>query len=197
MILVAGYVIQIYFYDVFRMIAFTDRMMDRAQAYSESELSGQVLNFMGIISVVVRHIFYPVVALIFYHRKMRKLSKEERESHRKLEILVVLGLYVSILSVPISIFYRFNNYLCMFTYAFLSDWIFSSLRFKTKTYKFKPTYWALFLAPMLFFQIYSYFGNANKSGTLKAYMAYYPYYTRLDPQMDPQREELFRYVGRN
>lgn len=191
-----GYIVQLYFYDVFRMLAFTDRMMDRAQIYSEEELSGQLLNIMGIIGAFFRFVFYPLLALIFYRKKLRHMDNEERKKHRKMEMMVVAALYINLLSIPVFIFSRFNNYLCMFTFAFVANWVFSTLPVNGKKYKLKPAYWALLFVPMFFFQIYTYFNNVNKSGTLKVYMTYYPYVSRLNPYMDQQREEVFRYIGR-
>lgn len=192
-----GYIVQRYFYDVFRAIAVTDRMMDRATVYSEGELSGQILNINGIISNFIRFILYPLLALFFYHRKIKRLDKQERKEYRKMEIMVMIGLYINIMAIPISIFSRFFNYVCMFTYAFVADWVFSSLKFKRKSYKFKPAYWFILFLPMFSMQMYSYFSPVNNSGNLKVYMSYYPYYTRFDRNTDPDREDYFRYMHVN
>lgn len=193
LILAAGYVVQIYFYDLFRALAFTDRMMDRAQVYSEGDLSGQIVNINGIIGLFFRYAFYPIVALYFYNKKIKQMDKEQRQKYRKFEMMVVLGLYISLISIPVFIFQRYTNYLCMFTFCFVSDWAFSKIKIHHKVYRFRPVYWFLFFIPMFVFQGLSYSSDFNKSGTLKTYMAYYPYVTRLNPHTDPQREELFRY----
>lgn len=193
-LLVAGYLIQTRFTDFFMMLAVSDRLMDRVSVYSNDYAGGSVLNFFGAADLFIRSIMLPLVALYFTGNKMKKVTdKKILKNYNRLETMVLTCIYFSVLTIPIFIFSRYYNYFGIFALVIISSWAFSSLKFKKKTYKLNIGYWALILMIFYVFNFKAYFAPANKSGTLKTYMIYYPYATRLDPFMDSNREAIYRY----
>ncbi|MCM1152330.1 MAG: EpsG family protein [Muribaculum sp.] len=192
-LLVAGYFIQKYFYRFFMFLAVTETMVDRTKMYSQDTLSGQQYNFAGMISVMFRYVLYPIFAIFFYNAKCKAEKIKGKLPEWKEHLLAMTGVYAALMSIPVFIFFRFLNYLDFFIFLTVSNWAFSKLRVGKKVYRLRPKYWAVILLPMFFFQIYSYWTPKNRSGTLVTWMEYYPYSSRLDPQLYEKRERIFRY----
>lgn len=193
-IIALGFVIQTRFKDFFMMMAMNDRMAGRAEAYSNVAAGGSVLNLFGIIHVFILYCLYPLLSIFFLRYKMKDVgNEEERTSFNKLEIVVMTGIYFTMLSIPMFIMGRYFNYFGLFGIIAISKWISSKIYYRKRRFKVKPIYWVLILIPLYFMYFQSYMAPANKSGTLKTYMIYYPYVTRFNPEMIPQREEIYRY----
>lgn len=193
-VLILGFVIRNQFYDFFLMLSLTDRMMDRAHEYSKDVQGGGVLNVAGALLVVLKYVLFPMIALYFTKYKWRRLGDEKEEKRfQKLEMLVLICVYLQLLSVPMFIFGRYYNYFSMFTFVLIASCVSSRLYTAKKILKVKPGYWVVAMSIYYFLGFHFYLVPANKSGTLKTYSIYYPYVTRFNPYMDPDREAIFRY----
>lgn len=130
-----------------------------------------------------------------HKRKLYEIEKrKENKVFDRWQFLVLVGIYFMVFSMPMFIFRRYFNYFGMFALATVATWLFSKIYYNRKVYKLKLAYWIIIIFPFYFMNLYFYNANANKSGTLKTYMIYYPYYHRLDPQMDQNRENIYRYI---
>lgn len=194
-LLAFGIMLQANFHNFFMLLAMNDRMTDRVNAYSSLDLSGNILNAVGMVTYFIRMLLYPLIALYFLHKQQRHMSASERKAARKWEIMTVMGIYVIIMSIPVFILNRFFNYFGIFLICTVASWVYTPLKMPRRTYRLRPMVWGLVLTPLFFLQFYNYFSDMNKSGTLKHYMIFYPYSTRIDSQTDPNREALIRYMN--
>lgn len=191
-----GYYIQQNFTQVLSLFAFTDRMMDRVNNYDDSFYAGGKLNVFGVIMTFFTNCLYPLVALYFQQNKFKNNDNpEEKKRFERMRMMVLLSVFSVIMSFAIFIFNRYYNYFGMFGLAMVSTWMFSKLEIKKKLIKLRPAYWFVIILPLFALSINAYFSKANRSGTLRAYMIYYPYVSRFDPHMDNHREAIFRYYG--
>ena len=198
-ILAVGFFIQSIFTEVFSVLALTERMIDRVHTYANSDYAINRLNIVGVIITMMQYCLYPAVALYFIskeHAKKTKTTKEKKEKRNfdRWELLTILGIYFVIFSIPIFIFGRYFNYFGLFCLITVAKWAFTKLRFKKKIVVLNVGTWLLIFVPYYLLNFNTYMVSANKSGTLKAYMIYYPYNTRLNPERNSDREALYRYL---
>lgn len=196
-----GLILQAAFKNFFSLLALNDRMVDRVNAYNSTNFVNGVLSPLGMCFTFIRLCLYPIVACYFLYQRKKypdmegsKLRKFKKRNGR-FETLVLLGVYLSIISLTLSIFVRYYNYLGMFMIVAVSSWAFTKLNINGKKLKLNFGYWILILVPYFALNLNEYNASANKSGSLKSYMIYYPYYSRIEPQMDPNRESVYRYIG--
>lgn len=191
-----GFVVQSKFQDFFTFLSVTERMSDRANLYANTKDGGTVLNPVGALFLFLQYCLYPLVALFFMRFKIKQTGDKESQRHfERWQILVMTGIYFSILSIPIFIMGRYFNYFGMFQLVLVASWISTRMYYKNKIFKLKPVY--LLILVLAFYALFfkAYFSPANKSGTLKGYMIYMPYKSRLNPEMDVNREEIYRYYN--
>lgn len=189
-VLAAGFIINLLFFDMVKMLTFSATLADRATAYSKNELGGMTFNLAGALGVSIRWVVYPALALfLITHLK----TQMNRSDLKHLEVMVLMSIYIGLATIPISIWYRFNNYFYFFTILAISLASFERYNLNNKIYKFSFFYWCLFLFPLIALQIKGQMAPVNFSGSLKAYMTYYPYASRLNPVEDRNREAVFRY----
>ena len=171
-------------------MAFTGRIEDRINRYSDTDLAGSVLNINGILSTVIQTILYPFIAIICLKRQYNIRSFS-------IEPMVFLCFTFALLTIPIAIFYRYNNYFMPFAIIAISE-----IAFQRKVYLFRKGYlhvsrfllWLLIFAPLFFLKIYGY--NTSITGSyLKEYMRYYPYSSIFDKKINQNREALFIYYN--
>lgn len=219
-LLAIGLYIQANFTNVFSLMAVTERMVDRVHEYSRNEMGAAKYNIMGIIGTVAQFCIYPLIAIYFanqywkYRRrqlKMKLSETEERVSKQEInrelrvekkqekkydrwQMMVLLGVFFVIFSISMFIFSRYFNYFGIFCLATVSNWAFRPIIIKKKRIRLSPVYWGLVLLPYFFFNMYAYYAPVNKSGTLRSYQVFYPYASRLDPQTDTHREDIYRYL---
>ena len=221
-ILAVGIFVQSKFSSIFMFMAVTERMIDRVHVYSGSSYGSGMLNFNGVILSIAQLCLYPLVALYFLNKwyrlkynvqktswreKFKRTRREEIEAkkekkeenrkkreHSRWEMLIVLGTYLVIFSVPMFIFKRYYNYFGLFFMATTATWVFSEFIVKGKRYKLNPVYWLFLFIPYFWFSFNTFVSPASKEGTLKVYHIYYPYTTRLNPELDPDREAIYRYL---
>ena len=211
-LLAIGLYIQAQFSNLFSLMAFTERMVDRVNTYKDNDFSGGKLNVAGIVFQFLQYCLYPLIAVYFLNKtkvgfkikgklfkrnKQRKIKAEKQKVERqfdRFEMMVLLGVYSMMLSMTVFILGRYFNYFGLFCLACVSTWAFTRLKIGKKQYRLHVATWALILLPYFGFTLYSYANTENRAGTLRQYMLFYPYYTRLDPQVDQEREHLYRYL---
>lgn len=192
-VIALGFVINLLFFDIVRLMTFSATMADRATAYSKNELGGTTLNLLGALGVSLRWVVFPWLGLYFTNKIIDHSNKLKENYWRHLETMTLVSMYIGCVSIPISIFFRFNDYFYFFSILAMSLFVFENLRLKKKRLKLSFMYWTIMFIPLIAIQIKGQFGNVNFSGTLKSYMSYYPYASRLDPVEDRNREAVFRY----
>lgn len=188
-----GYLILSKFQQFFLALAVTDRMIDRVGAYENSNFL-DVLSLTGCIYVFVKLALFPMVATFFIYGKRKKKGIFSSKP-AKMEVLVIINIYITMLSMFMLIFNRYNNYLGLFSMAVVANWAFSLVRANRKKIRLRPVYWFIILLPYLGLNINEYNAKAGRTSNLRTYMIYYPYYTRLDPKLDQNREMMYRNYG--
>lgn len=191
LVLFIGYYIQQNFFDYIEVIALTERLSDKIEDYVDSDLSGQILNIFGILSTSILYIIYPYIAAI-------AVKRQKHISFLPMESMVFLCFVFALLSIPISIFYRYNNYFMLYSIIVVANFIYSERVYLTKTIYFKCRsflFWVLILFPMFFLKFYGYTASV-KGSRYKEYMKYYPYSSIFSKKMDKDREAVFSYYIR-
>lgn len=195
-VLVAGVIVQKMFFRYVEMLAVTEAMVEKAQAYSKSELSVTLLNINGFVSKLMQSIIYPLIAMYCLFNGNEDTVKGQSRL-KSIEMFALMSLYISLFSYSIPITGRYNNYFLLFNVLILSDWAFAPFKIMRKRIRLSFVYWMLVFIPMIGFQIYSvYLTPINKSGTLKGYMVYYPYKSYFDQELDPKTEKAIMYLRR-
>lgn len=176
------------FYTLMQYLSLNDSMAERAQAYSNNSLGGARFNIFGIISQIIKYVLYPSLAMYFLNKNPETLESNDM---RKKENLSVANIYISLMSAGLYILVRYNNYLLFFSIILISDWLFSVIRFNLQKIRLNPAIWAAIFLP-LFITVFStfYMAGANKEGTLKTYMMYYPYTDGFNKELVAEREKI-------
>jgi len=171
-----------------------DSIQERADEYSQGDLSVSILNINGIIGLTINYILYPFMAYILLRRSIRRNDSIYRDNLlNSIELMLCVGMIIAVLNAPIAIFYRFLSYFIPFSILVISDCIFTPIRFSNKVIKLKYISWILLLTPLLFLRIYIYFQSPPGSNNLVHGMAYYPYENRITEKIDKDRERLFQF----
>lgn len=194
-LLAFSFLISYFFFDFIKMIAITDNMMERADAYANNVWGGShSLNISGFITKTIKYILYPALAMYFINES-RKNKIENDSSLEKKEALAVTSIYISIVSVSILILQRYNNYLLFFPFLLISDWMFSTFKVGAKKVKMGFVSGMIIILPLIILSFTTfYFQPINKEGTIRTYMLYYPYTSGFDKALDPDREKLILYL---
>lgn len=185
-----AFVIRIKFFSYVAQLAMLENVAERAAVYSKSDLASSSLNISGIILYYFRLVLYPVVALFILCDKENARFK----SDSRFVEMVLMSVYIGIMSIAIPIFYRFNNYFFFFVIIALCDVVFTKFYLNFKRFKFRYLTWLIIFIPFFYLQVWViYLGNVNRTGTLKTYMNYYPYASRIEMEKDPNREKVFSF----
>lgn len=195
-VLLLSYLIQATLFQYIQLLSLTDAMADRAQIYGNITREAS-FNFNKIIGSFFQYIIYPLLALYFLHceYKQQDLDSEQRNTFKKENMMVLMSVYISILSIFVGIFVRYNNYFFLFAIIAISDCMYTKLFIARKFVRFGYLYWILLIVPMLSFNIYlTYMRPINKTGTLKPYMMYIPYHSVIEPERDVNREKTITYI---
>lgn len=186
--------IQIMFFKYIQLLAISENLSERAEVYSKSQYGKNSLNPMGMLGQSIRYIAYPLIALYFMNKNRTINEAEADSSIFKIEALTLLSVFVCVFSMLIPIMSRFLNYFFPFAILILSDFAYSHIHLFSKEIRFKFIYWWIFFLPMFVMQFQiGYMSSANSGKTLKAYMPYYPYSSRIEMSRDADREKWFRY----
>ena len=183
-----GTILQQYIFDYLISLNI-DGISTKAISYSKKDLSGSTINIIGIIATIVRNSFYPFIATLYL--------KQNGLLEKNWEQIIFLSLCVTILTIPISLMYRYNNYFFPFALIILSNVVYTrSVRLKKRVIKVSSyMVWFIILIPMFFFQLKIYTSNIDNNSRYKNYMRYYPYSSIFTKEIDKDREYLFNYYN--
>lgn len=187
---ILGYIIQSSFFDYLNIIAFNERIEGKIVAYQESIFAGQIYSMRSVIVTIILYIIYPLIAI-------SSLKKQFHINNLSIEPAVFLCSCFVLLTIPIAIFYRYNNYFSLFFIVLISNFAYSNKIYFSKKVCIKTksfVLWFIIISPFLFLKIYSYFNNLDDTH-LKEYMRYYPYNSIFDKGKNENREALFIYYN--
>lgn len=192
-VLIGGSLIQAHFADYFQLLSLlsdtSSNLIDKVDLYSDSRLSGQVLNIKGIITSLISNMLYPIIALYVIQKK--------RLCHPAIRTMLFWALIISVLEIPVSLMYRFNNYFLPFVIIALSDSIFSDIKTNVKGRSFwKKSYASclLILVPYIVIQLYSYRSPVGNT-RYRMYEIYTPYSSIFDKTEPLERKAIYSYYG--
>lgn len=198
LVFIGAFVIQTTLFRYVELIAVTESMLDRVQVYGDMN-SNERFNINLILGSFIQFIFFPLMALYFQYKQNKKGDRNDFfKFGKKEDMMVLISVYISIFSIFVGIFVRYNNYFFIFAIILMADWVYGSLPIGRKYVRLGYLYWILLFLPMLSFNFYiNYLTPVNKTGTLKSYMLYYPYNSVLDPKIDQNREKTILYIHRH
>lgn len=187
--------VQMMFFRYIQILAISENLSERAEVYSKSTLGNSGMNAMGIIGQTVRYLLYPLIALYFLNKNMRQMVTTGSDNNFKAqEAFALMSIYVGIFSMFIPILSRYLNYFYPFAILIVSEFAYTHIALFSKEFRFKLLYWWIFFLPMFGVQFQlAYMHPVNTGKTLKTYMPYYPYASRIDMSRDANREKWFRY----
>ncbi|MCH5231373.1 MAG: EpsG family protein [Muribaculaceae bacterium] len=193
-VFIFAFSIQLVFFRYVQLISsFSASAQELTNKYEGTNVIKGNLNILGLIGAIIRSVVFPLISLYFLNYAAKKSGK--RFYSQRFEILTLLSIYISLVSLSIPIIFRFNNYLLFFPIVIMSDWLFSLFYIGKKKVRLRFIYWIILFIPLFASQTYlSYLSRVNASGSLRKYMAYYPYTSYLDKNIDNDRERLYTYV---
>ena len=181
LIFVMSTVVQNVFSDALTLLAFSSRLSDKIDIYSDTAMFSNTLNLFGIISVSLLYGFVPYICA--------KTLRGTKYSNT-LEFFLVIEMFCAAFSFPISIFYRYINYFMPFVILAMAK----ALSEKSYRIPFIGTLktsifttWLLLSLPFIIERAKYMFGNDGDS-KYKVYSRYYPYSSILTEDLDPDRE---------
>lgn len=173
--LILGYYLQNKFFDYFLLLDWQDAVADRINSYNNSDYGGQTLNIFGIISVFILRVFYPMYIIMRY--------KKRNKVYIELESIVALFIIFSVLSIPITIFYRMTSYTYLFVILMYANY--SSIGYGLNI---RNTQKYLIYLPLVLFTFWGFLG---KEKSQHVYNRYFPYYSIFTKNVDWNREKLY------
>ena len=193
-IVVLTFVIYQKFFVFIQLISISDKMQERAETYGAHELGGALTNVKLILSIFIEYALYPLIVLyVLYNRNKHQKIK----GFNNLDAFVLINIYVVIVSLFIIVAGRLRNYFFPFAILLLSDFIFSEVRIRGRKYVFNILTWFVFFSPM--FLLHSYrllYTKVNRSGTLRTYMAIYPYNSYIHKIEDYNQVRAYKMLFR-
>lgn len=176
--LVLGYVMQKSFFSYFTLLNMTESMSERISNYSTSDYGGQTLNIFGIINVFLLRVFFP----LFIVGRMEKDADS-----RVYEAIIVLFICFSVLSIPITIFYRMVNYTYLIVISLYADYL-TNQKLTDQSYLKR----VLVYIPLILLTLWGFTGS---EGSQHVYNRYIPYSSIFEKELNPDREQLFNNYG--
>lgn len=189
LLLALSFAIKYFLYDFIKVISFTETMSERASVYEKDDLGGNTLNIFGSLSWLIKLVVYPLFAL-YCLRGSGSLGMTK--GNIVFEMMSVLSIYVSVMSVGVMILSRYDNYFLIFTLILMSDWIFSYFRIFRRSFHLNYFYWIIMLAPMFGIHFHNTYMASNKAGTIVTYQMYYPYSNQIEREHTEQQKKIVK-----
>ena len=193
-VVIIGFAIYQTFFKYLELLAFTDKMQDRAEVYSKHAFGGALGDIKMVISTLIEYAIYPLLVLyILYSNK----KNNGITGFNKQNAFVLINVYIVVFSLFIIVALRLTNYFYPFVIILLGDFIFSKVQINGRKYAYNIVLWFVFFLPMFFLHSYRLiYTKLNDSGSLRTYMTYYPYnsylYENDDVDQDKAYKTLFR-----
>ena len=161
---------------------------DKIDRYTETELAGGILNIFGILVSLIPQALLPYFAICL-------LKKRDRINFIDIEPMVFMCMLCGVITIPIAIFYRLNNYFMLFAIIAISRVAFDNIiRVGKIRIIHSRVLWTILIMGMFFCQYIGWQSEVG-GGKLREYMRYYPYSTVLNPKVDQNREMVFNYYN--
>lgn len=178
------------FFDLIRLIGIAT-MDNYADIYETSGMSDATYyNIVGKLLDILNYIIYPfTVGWILSWSINRNSDNPTRQYIRCLTIMIVVFSYIGVLSSSMIILYRFNNYMLLFFILGMSNSLFKVIEIFNQKIRLTYSMSILFIVPFVFTPINRMFKPSGRSNTAPIHR-YYPYYSVLNPKLDPEREKV-------
>lgn len=184
-----GYFLQPRIFPILLGLSMTDRINSKLEVYYDlTDLTGQIYNIFGIISNFLQFIIPCALSIIITRMVGYKYFKS-------LTPFALSGIFVAIFTIPIALFYRYNNYFFPFMLIVMSEAMFPNLK-DIRGKKILIVFNRTMIIFAMFAKLYGFFGDDGASG-YKQCNRYYPYTTIFSREIDLDRENLFRYYDAN
>jgi len=182
-----GLFVQQSFGDIIEMFIFNERMAQKADHYAfDSDLSAQTANIRGILNILIVNVMYVCLAIVSTRKRRSK------EDMKGLESYAVTGMIFAVLSIPVSLFYRFVHFYQIYFIILIAEYIVGGIRYKQGAFmKMNQVTMPAWIFPFFFLILWSYMSRVPNSHELRNYNRYYPYSTVIDQTVDRDRERLF------
>ncbi len=191
---IIGMIVRVSMFDMLQTLTFLESVSERAKAYSETDLSTGIFSFMGIVTTGLKFIIYPYIAMCLIKKKSRLMHEQNASFDPHLQFMICICLIMATLSIPIGLFYRYNNYFFPFAIIVICNIVYTPIPIKGYLYRMNFFKWMIALFPLFFIQLYGYVKVYNDQG-MQEIQRYYPYTSRLNPVKDDNREKLFRFYN--
>lgn len=178
------------FVDYLKIFYFISGFEDNVNNYADKDLSGQLLNIKGVISSITTICLYPYLAIMYINRQ--RMSNKQQETTKPISFMVGICLIMAVVSIPIAIFYRYNNYFFPFAIAAIGNWVYVKRPFFRLNLKFSFSIWMLLFVPYFFFTTFGYFRIRN-DGNIYEEARYYPYSSIVEKSTDSARTRVQKY----
>lgn len=155
--------------------------------YEDLDISGQILNLNGIISTIILWCAYPCLATSYI--KGHTKTKHSHDISNHINFMVGIGVIVAVLTIPVTIFYRYNNYFFPFSIIAIGNWVYTKHPMANLKFKFRYSNWLLIFAPFFFLCTYNYF-LIKDDGHIYEMARYYPYSSIIEKSTNPERERV-------
>ena len=133
------------------------------------------------LSNFVLNILFPVLVLFYYKRKNINIPYL---------IPAIVSLFIYLASTVLPMFYRFGNYVAIFNYLIITDFIFIYFMTRKATKVLKLSLIMLVFTVFVGFKARYYFERNYGETRYKIYVQYYPYASIFDKYEDPDREAM-------
>lgn len=199
-VFVVSAIIAIKFFDLIRLVELAEAQ-SYADTYENSRLSESLsFNLSESIFYTFRYLLYPLFAIFLIAKKHTNNNaiEDKYKSPKyvdKLQYMVCWYIYLSIATLFIHLFLRFNNYFIPFAILAGADVCFSKIKIKKSIYNLSFGLWSILLFSWLFFPIYSYGNKDTQTGIIRI-RRYYPYESVLNPKKNNERENLYTYYNK-
>lgn len=188
-----GVVVSVAFLDyVVMLFGDMDDVQTLVNMYRRSSLIGAVLNINGIISVIFKYIIFPYMGILILRKRLNTHNVDAVRNFDHLQFMVTMCFTMAVISIPLAIFYRYNNYFFPFAIVAITKASFIPLRINRQYTRLSFYMWMILFIPLFMFQIYGYFVRIEGTD-FRQIMRYYPYESRITLDKDLDREELYHY----
>ena len=186
------------FFDIINLIEISS-IQDASNVYSQSSHygSGKKNGIFTYVAIILVKILYPYIA--FYLVKNKVIKKKPTWLNDRIlegfEMGICIYIYFSIASLFIYILHRFTNYFFIFALVTISEVFFSKFQEKKKRLSLSISFWIIFFIPLVFPTINGYLKYDEKL-SIRQIRAYYPYDSILSPNIDNERENYYKLIGK-
>lgn len=171
---VSGYIFQIVFGDLIKILTLTDIISNKAERYAADDLYNTAGgNFKYYIGYIFPLLFYSLISLIYVKRRCTS------KSLLILEPLVIIGMGTLLLQMNVQILSRFVDYFDIYFVIYISEFSILLCKLNRRTILYGMVNCTLLFLPFLFLTCYQH---------RSTYMRLYPYNSILNREVNLERE---------